>query len=140
MSGALYHRAIKDMAAGLSAHPPLDAPDRVFELDNMFCGDRVRITLRIGDGIVTAAGCRAWGCLLTQAALAVMIGHLPGRTVAASRSWEAEVTAFLAEGRDEATALIPGLEIFAPVRLHKSRFDCVILPFQALKPDRADSR
>ena len=138
MSEDLYHQAIKDMAAGLRDYPPLDTPDRVFELDNMFCGDRVRITLQIRGGIITAAGGRAWGCLLTKAALAAMIRHLPGRTIDASRSWEEEVTGFLAGGKDEAAALIPGLEIFAPVRARKSRFDCVILPFQAIGQGRGD--
>ena len=137
MSGELYHQAIKDIAATLSAYPPLDAPDRVFELDNMFCGDRVKISLRIREDVITAAGCRAWGCLLTKAALAAMVRHLPGRTLDASRSWEAEVMGFLAEGKDEAATLIPGLDIFAPVRRHKSRFDCVILPFQAIRQGEA---
>ena len=133
MSEALYHQAIKDIAASLNAYPPLNAPDRVFELDNMFCGDRVKISLHIRDGIITAAGCQAWGCLLTKAALAAMVRHLPGQSLDESRSWEEEVMRFLADGKDEVAALIPGLDIFAPVRPHKSRFDCVILPFQAIK-------
>ena len=132
MSAALDHQAIKDMAGALTPYPPLDAPDFVFELDNMFCGDRVKITLHISKGTITAAGGEAWGCLLTKAALVAMIRQLPGQNIDESRSWDAQVRQFLAEGKDGVAALIPGLDIFAPVRAHKSRFDCVILPFQAI--------
>jgi nitrogen fixation NifU-like protein len=73
------------------------------------------------------------GCALCQASASVIAEAVIGRELAAAR-----------EGRDALQSLLTGTEpaapwqglgIFAPVRKHKSRHDCVRLPFDAL--DRA---
>jgi hypothetical protein len=45
-SSDLYNAALKEAAKTLSDHPPLEVYDHRLEMDNMFCGDRVRIPMQ----------------------------------------------------------------------------------------------
>ena len=71
------------------------------------------------------------GCLLCEAAAATIAEHGRGADRAALNAMSAAARALMAEG-----TLDPHwqcLEIFRPVHSAKSRRDCVLLPFEALK-------
>src|SRR6185503_20704050 len=63
----------------------LEAPDLRCEGHNPFCGDRVRVELRLTDDVVSAARFQGDLCVIAKAASSVlteMIGGLPLRAVA----------------------------------------------------------
>ncbi len=128
MSEALYQKAIVETARR-PATWPLDGADGSGRADNPLCGDRAEIALRLAAGHVTAVGHRVRGCLLCEAAAAVIAGRAPGLTSAALRAIADAVTAML---ETDAPPPWPELAIFEPVRPHRSRHQCVRLPFEAL--------
>ena len=80
-------------------------------------------------GRVARVGHVVRGCLLCEAAAALIAEHAP----------ELEIEALLRAGEEIGPALAegspfpwPALEMFAPVRGVKSRRRCVTLPFEAL--------
>lgn len=128
MSEALYHKAIVETARSPAVWPLPDATG-AGRTDNPLCGDRVDMAVRIADGRVAAVGRRVRGCLLCEASAAIIAERAPGLDAAALRIVADAIPPMLSEG---SAPPWPELAIFEPVRAHKSRHECVALPFRAL--------
>jgi NifU-like protein involved in Fe-S cluster formation len=132
MKDELYHQAILELAKKARHAGRLEAPQASVTVDNPLCGDRVTLDLTLANGRVREVGHRVRGCLLCQAA-AVAIGlRAPGETPAALRAVARDLGAALAGVPGAAPMPWPELAAFAPVHAHKSRHECVLLPFDAL--------
>ena len=132
MTDQLYHQAILELAKQAGRTPRLEAPDASVTVDNPLCGDRVTLELRLADGRVDAVGHKVRGCLLCQAAAAVIAARAPGETPAALHEVAGRLDFAIRKDPAAARALWPELAAFAPVHGHRSRHDCVLLPFEAL--------
>jgi nitrogen fixation NifU-like protein len=137
MRDDLYHQAILDLARQATGHGRLEAPQVSVRVDNPLCGDRVTLDLDLEDGRVSALGHQVRGCLLCQAAAAVIGARAPGQTAAALHENTERLRQLIVDGSsaDSGAAvdgLWPELAAFAPVHRHKSRHECVLLPFAAL--------
>jgi nitrogen fixation NifU-like protein len=137
MQDDLYHQAILDLAREATGHGRLEAPQASIRVDNPLCGDRVTLDLELQDGRVSALGHQVRGCLLCQAAAAVIGARAPGQTAAALRENTERLRRLIVDGPGAGGSaatdgLWPELAAFAPVHRHKSRHECVLLPFVAL--------
>jgi nitrogen fixation protein NifU and related proteins len=132
MTDELYHQAILELAKKARQASRLEAPQASVTVDNPLCGDRVTLDLTLADGRVREVGHRVRGCLLCQAAAVAIGERAPGETPAALRAVARDLGAALAGGRGAAPMPWPELAAFAPVHAHKSRHECVLLPFEAL--------
>ena len=140
MKDELYHQAILELARKARQATRLGAPQASVTLDNPLCGDRVTLDLDLRDGRVGAVGHKVRGCLLCQAAAAVIGERAPGRTPSELRNLVQELGEAIAKAPEAAGRRWPELAAFAPVHPHKSRHECVMLPFEALTQalDRAE--
>jgi len=130
MIEALYNQRIKALAASAHGAGRLAAPTGAALRDSPMCGDRVRLEVIVRDGRIAALGHDVKGCLLCRAAASVIGLHavgLPRAEVVAVRD---QVAAMLGGGATPDTW--PELACFEPVRHHRSRHGCVLLPFEAL--------
>lgn len=128
----LYQQAIIALAKSQTGGGRLDAPDASATIYNPLCGDRVTVDLTLADGKVTAVGHKVRGCALCEAAAAAIGKHAIDQTEGDLRAVAQSVADILKGERDAAAAPWPDLAAFTPVTAHKSRHDCVLLPFQAL--------
>jgi NifU-like protein involved in Fe-S cluster formation len=133
----LYHQAILDLAHQGTGHGRLETPQVSVRIDNPLCGDRVTLDLAMADGRVSALGHQVRGCLLCQAAAAVIGARAPGQSAPALRDSAERLRRLIvdgagADGGAATTGMWPELAAFAPVHRYKSRHDCVLLPFTAL--------
>ena len=131
MSEALYHKALVERARAAFGKGRLTDPTSSATVDNPLCGDRVTLDLTVRDSRIVEIGHHVRGCLLCEAAAATIAEHGRGADRAALNAMSAAARALMAEGK-----LDPHwqcLEIFRPVHSAKSRRDCVLLPFEALK-------
>lgn len=128
MSDAIYNEAIKAAARDRSHAGRLPAPDASVTCDNPLCGDRVTLDVALEADRVAAIAHKTRGCLLTEAAAALLARHAVGRPEAELVPLVQQVRRFL----DGGTAPWPELDLFAPARQVRSRHDCVLLPFEAL--------
>lgn len=133
MSGAdaLYDAEIKALAAKAGSLGEVAHADCRHDADNFLCGDRMSIELRLTDGAVDDLGGKVRGCLLVQAAAALIKDTAPGLSQADVAEGIRQATALMAEGTP-ATGAWEKLNVFTPVHDLKHRHDCVLLPFQAL--------
>lgn len=129
MSDALYQDSLLRLAREAPRQGRLEPNDASVRLDNPLCGDRVRIDLRMSGPRIAELAHEVRGCVLCQAAAGVIGLHAIGLDRAG--------VAALAEDVDRAltgeTPALAALQSFAPVAQHRSRHDCVRLPFQALR-------
>jgi len=132
MRDELYHQAILELAKRARQASRLETPDASVTVDNPLCGDRVSVDLRLADGRVREVGHRARGCLLCQAAAVAIAERAPGETPDALREVAGALGNAIARAPETAGQFWPELAAFAPVHAHKSRHDCVLLPFDAL--------
>ena len=132
MSDQLYHQAILELAKQGGRRGRLEAPQASVTVDNPLCGDRVTLDLNLADGRVREVGHRVRGCLLCQAAAAAIGRRAPGATPAALRVVARDLGEAIAGAPEAAGKSWPELAAFAPVHAHKSRHECVLLPFEAL--------
>ena len=85
MQDDLYHQAILDLARQATGHGRLETPQASVRVDNPLCGDRVTLDLDMADGRVGAVRHQVRGCLLCQAAAAVIGARAPGQSAPALR-------------------------------------------------------
>jgi nitrogen fixation protein NifU and related proteins len=129
VSDDLYQEALLKLAKEAPRRGRLEPHDASARLDNPLCGDRVRIDLRLADGRIAELAHEVRGCVLCQAAAGVIGAHAIGLDPAGVARLCEDVEQVLQGGMPQA----PELAAFAPAAPHRSRHDCVRLPFQALR-------
>ncbi len=132
MKDDLYHQALLDLARRAREQPRLAAADVSVTVDNPLCGDRISLDLAISGARVEQVGHKTRGCILCQAAAAVIADRAPGTEMSVLGAIAGKIRGLLEADDADLAALWPELGAFAPVRSYKSRHDCVILPFSAL--------
>ena len=135
-----YHARLVALARSADGAGRLSPPAQSGEADNPLCGDRVRMTVRIEDGRIAALAHETRGCLLCEASSAAIARHAAGTSATDLNDVGAALRSWLTRGTALPDGAWPELADFAPVRNVKSRHDCVLLPFEALRdalgPDR----
>jgi NifU-like protein involved in Fe-S cluster formation len=129
---ALYHAALLSLARAGAAAPRLDAPDARAARDSPLCGDEVLAEVRVREGRLAEIGLHVRGCVLCQAAAAVVRGAAPGLGPAELSRARAATVALLAGGGLPPRPPWEALAAFLPAREVPSRHACVLLPFDAL--------
>jgi nitrogen fixation NifU-like protein len=130
MSDELYQARIVALAKSKAGNGKLASPTKSARRDNPLCGDRVTIDVKLEDGRIAEIAHQVRGCLLCQASAAALAGIAVGRDAAGIA--ELRHDAERAIGREAGKAQEP-FDAFEPVAGHKSRHECVLLPFEALK-------
>lgn len=130
MNDQLYQDSIVALAKAKTGAGKLSAPTKSARRDNPLCGDRVTVDIKLdGQGRIAEIAHQVRGCLLCQASASALSSVAVGRDkagVAAIRH-DAE----RAIGREDGEPAEP-FAAFTPLKSHKSRHECVLLPFEAL--------
>ena len=130
MSEQLYQERIVALAKARTGAGKLANPTRTVRRDNPLCGDRVVLDVRLdGQGRIAELAHQVRGCLLCQASASALASIAVGKDKAGIAA--AHRDAERAVGKAEGPAAEP-FAAFAPVKAHKSRQECVLLPFEAL--------
>ena len=139
-SDALYHEALLRLARAGTGARRLGAPDATAARDNPLCGDDVTFDVRVRGGRIAAVGYRVRGCVLCQAACAVLGGIAAGREPADLARARAALAALLGAGGPVPGPAWEEHAVFLPARGVPSRHACVLLPFDALGDALARAR
>ena len=113
---ALYRDFILDHYRNPRNAGTLDHPDASFEDLNPLCGDKIRMDLRIRDGIVEDVRFKGRGCAISQASASLLTEAIKGKKIA-------EIDAI---GKDEVLEDL-GISISA------ARLKCALLGLKVLK-------
>ena len=132
-SNDMYQDEIVALAKSKTGAERLEKPDASVTLDNPLCGDRVTLDVTVSDGMITAVGHRVRGCMLCEAASALVARDAIGTDTSAVSGGRDNLEALLKSGaspsEDDVWSTVTA---FGPVAEFKSRHECVLLPFEAL--------
>ena len=96
MVDALYNDRILDLAAGLVKQDRLEDPDASVTVTSALCGSRVKVDLKMKDGVITDYGQEVRACALGQSSAALMkqiiVGQTPDQVARAAREMRAELS------------------------------------------------
>lgn len=130
MSQALYQDRIVALAKSKTGAGTLAAPTAKAMRDNPLCGDRVTMEIRLDEsGRIAELAHKVRGCALCEASASALTPRAIGHTAADIADLRREIDSVLS-GESPGTG---DFAAFAPVAEHKSRRDCVTLPFEALR-------
>ncbi|MDZ7314631.1 MAG: SUF system NifU family Fe-S cluster assembly protein [candidate division KSB1 bacterium] len=113
----------------------LPEPDVVIEGHNPFCGDQIKLTMRMRNGVVEDVKFSGSGCAISQASASVMTEHIKGKTVEEVQKLFREFTGMV-KGEDPLHPHIPEtdeLSAFKGVSAYPTRVKCALLAWNALK-------
>ncbi|CAG1011029.1 MAG: iron-sulfur cluster assembly scaffold protein [Anaerolinea sp.] len=82
----MYHELILDHYRDPRNWAILDPADIDHEEKNPLCGDRLRLTLRVRDGIITEVGWSGEGCAISQASASMLGETLVGKSLEEARA------------------------------------------------------
>jgi nitrogen fixation NifU-like protein len=129
MSEAVYNEAIIGAARDRRHARRLPTADRTVTCDNPLCGDRITLDLARAGERIAEVGYKVRGCLLTEAAAAVLAARIAGTATGEAATLLSQLRRYLA---GDGPPPWPELALFEPVRAVRSRHECVLLPFEAL--------
>ena len=131
MELGIYSAALLRLAAEATGAGRLAERDASADILNPTCGDRITVDVGLAADRITALGYEVHACVLTQASASLLGRHAAGRTPAEIREVAERIEAMLRGGSEPAGSWAD-YAVFAPVRAHKSRHECVMLPWRAL--------
>lgn len=137
MIDKLYQKTILKHAANATAHGVLDRADHSITVHNPMCGDRIKIYIKLKNGVLTDFTHEAKACALCQASASLLGTHYQGLTKTSLSDLLGKIKSSIenADGPEEnkwTEEKWKDLDVFNVVRDHKSRQTCVTLPFDAL--------
>ena len=132
MELGIYNARMLRLAAEAAGAGRLPDPEASAEIVNPVCGDRITVDVRTAGARIAAIGYEVHACVLTQASASLLGRHAPHRTVAEIREVAAQLEAMLGSEGGAPGGDWSDYAALEPVRAHKSRHECVMLPLRAL--------
>lgn len=132
MNENIYHDQIVEWAKRTEHIASLENIHCRSVASNPLCGDRVAVELELDGDIIKSMACQVKGCLLCRAAGAILAERIKGRGFAELKTASSDLEGALKSATDDPASFPEGYRLFFPVRSHKSRHSCVLLPFEAV--------
>jgi nitrogen fixation NifU-like protein len=134
----LYQEMIIDHGRRPRNFGPLPDANRSAEGFNPLCGDRLRLHLRIADGVIRDVRFEGNACAISTASASLMTEALRGKTEAEADALFVDFHA-LVTGTDRA-ASVGKLAVLAGVSEFPSRIKCATLAWHALRAALSDQQ
>ena len=129
----LYQSVILDHNKRPRNFGALEGANRAADGHNPLCGDRLRVELRVEDGVVADAAFTGEGCAISRASASLMTEAVKGRPVAEAESLFGAFHG-LVTGRSGGSGDGLGkLAVFAGVREFPIRVKCATLAWHTLR-------
>jgi nitrogen fixation NifU-like protein len=129
----LYQEVILDHNKRPRNFRTLDNANRAAEGYNPLCGDRLSLSLRIDDGIVTDAAFQGSGCAISKASASLMTDSIKGQPVADVRDLFRRFHTMVTTPPEQAVEDLGKLSVLAGVREFPVRVKCASLAWHTLK-------
>ena len=131
--GADLHAAvIRDHFLHPRNRGALDGPATTGHAHNAHCGDTVRISVRVENGVVAEVAFDGRGCTISQAAASMLTKVTAGQRVESMPGIRSAFAEGLASQNAELPEALGDLRALVGVRRFPSRVRCAVLPFEAL--------
>jgi nitrogen fixation protein NifU and related proteins len=130
MGDAIYNDSIISLSKELIYAGRIDCPDCEATLNNPLCGDQVTIQIRLADQQIADFRHQVRGCMLCKASASLLASLARGVTPHDIVELRKSLTEAIKSTCEE-VVFKACHDIFRPVRKHRSRYSCILLPYDA---------
>jgi nitrogen fixation NifU-like protein len=128
----LYQEAIIEWSKRTGNADHLEHVDKKGTASNPLCGDQVTVELKMKGKIIQSIAVQARGCVLCKASSYRLAESVKGLTLDNINKERHELDVMLRTPVNYPADFPESLRLFSPVRSHKSRHSCVLLPYDAV--------
>ena len=128
----IYSTRILEVVATMPPVGLLVLPDGSGVRTSKLCGSKIRVDLKVNDGVITDYGHEVEACLLGQTAAAVMARNAVGLRQEDVVVVRDQMQAMLKEGGPPPDGIWSDLEVLYPVKDYKPRHTSMMLVFEAV--------
>lgn len=128
----IYNSRILEFAGNIERIGRLAEPDAVADKHSKLCGSKVRVYLRVRDGLVEDFAHEVKACALGQASSSIMARHVIGATPAEIRQARADMLAMLKADGEGPSGRFEDMRFLKPVKDYKARHASTMLTFDAV--------
>ena len=128
----LYQEVILDHHRKPRNFGPLADANRHAEGFNPLCGDRLKLYLKVVDGVIRDVSFEGIGCAISTASASLMTEALKGKSEAQAQALFEGFHALVTGGQPPAAPALGKLEVLAGVREFPMRVKCATLAWHTL--------
>jgi NifU-like protein involved in Fe-S cluster formation len=128
----IYNAKILDFAGNIGRVGTLPDAQAVAEKHSKLCGSRVKVYLKLADGVVSDFSHEVKACALGQASSGIMARHVVGATPEELRTARRDMLAMLKEAGEGPSGRFEDMRFLKPVRDYKARHASTMLTFDAV--------
>ena len=128
----IYNSKILELAGNIPRSGRLEDADATSEKHSKLCGSRVRVYVKVRDGVVSDFTHEVRACALGQASSSVMASHVVGATPDEVRTAREEMLAMLKADGEGPSGRFEDMRYLRPVKDYKARHASTMLTFDAV--------
>ncbi len=128
----IYNSRILELAGNIERTGPMEDADATSEKHSKLCGSKVRVFLKVKDGVIDDFSQQVRACALGQASSSVMARHVVGASADDVRAAREAMLAMLKEGGEGPDGRFEEMRILKPVKDYKARHASTMLTFDAV--------
>lgn len=128
----IYNSRILEFAGNIERGGKLADADASAEKHSKLCGSRVKVYVKMADGVVTDFSHEVKACALGQASSSIMARHVVGATPAEIRQARLDMLAMLKDGGEGPSGRFEDMRFLKPVKDYKARHASTMLTFEAV--------
>lgn len=128
----IYNNRILELAGNIQRSGSLEDADASSEKHSRLCGSKVRVFLKVRDGVITDFAHQVRACALGQASSSAMARVVVGATADEIRSARRDMLAMLKEDGEGPTGRFEEMRVLKPVKDYKARHASTMLTFDAV--------
>ncbi|MBN2374224.1 iron-sulfur cluster assembly scaffold protein [bacterium] len=132
MNNDLYHDQIIKWSKKTDNNKRLENPDCSATVSNPLCGDRVTIEVEIEGDVIKDMSCQIKGCMLCRASGSILAKLAGGMKYSELKNMALDLEQALKSQTDNPESFPETYRMFYPVKKHRSRHSCVLLPFEGV--------
>jgi NifU-like protein involved in Fe-S cluster formation len=128
----IYNTKILAFAGNIPRTGMIEDADAFAQAHSKLCGSKVKVWLKMEDGVVTDFAHEVKACALGQASSSIMARHVVGATAAELRKAKADMLAMLKENGEGPEGRFEDMRFLKPVKDYKARHASTMLTFDAV--------
>ncbi|UHS61659.1 iron-sulfur cluster assembly scaffold protein [Agrobacterium vaccinii] len=128
----IYNNRILEFAGNIPLTGPMPDADASAQKHSKLCGSKVKVYVKLADGVVTDFSHEVRACALGQASSSIMANNVVGATSGEVRQARADMLAMLTAGGEGPEGRFVDMRILKPVKDYKARHASTMLTFDAI--------
>jgi NifU-like protein involved in Fe-S cluster formation len=128
----IYSNRILEFAGNIPLTGDMPDADASAQKHSKLCGSKVKVYIKLRDGVVADFSHEVRACALGQASSSIMAHHVLGASSAEIRQASADMSAMLTSGGEGPNGRFEDMRVLRPVKDYKARHASTMLTFDAI--------